>query len=121
MRRRLADSAVAVCVVAVALCAAATIEPCEDHDSSCVGWAEKGECEANKAFMESSCRKSCGLCDGGNARESQAVLDSPPPPAPQKKPTGASEPCSHFRQRAMLYYVERDCVCSNGNGYAVLR
>ena len=35
---------------------------CSDEERDCEAWAESGECENNKEFMEGSCRLSCGLC-----------------------------------------------------------
>ena len=37
-------------------------EPCEDAHKNCARWAESGECERNKPYMEGSCRRSCGWC-----------------------------------------------------------
>jgi len=38
---------------------------CNDLQSDCAGWAQRGECSKNPRFMLSSCRKSCGACGGG--------------------------------------------------------
>lgn len=44
-------------------------DECEDYSEKCKSWAENGECEKNKKFMEGDafhigeCRKSCGTCE----------------------------------------------------------
>ncbi|KAK6995143.1 protein jagged-1-like isoform X1 [Biomphalaria glabrata] len=35
---------------------------CNDDKSECVGWAGRGECQANPNYMHKSCRKSCKIC-----------------------------------------------------------
>ena len=35
---------------------------CSDDDFNCISWAEKGECDTNKAYMVNICRSACGLC-----------------------------------------------------------
>jgi hypothetical protein len=35
---------------------------CTDAHASCAGWASKGECALNSAYMERECRRSCKLC-----------------------------------------------------------
>ena len=35
---------------------------CEDSHSSCGSWADGGECEKNKKFMEGACAEACGFC-----------------------------------------------------------
>lgn len=35
---------------------------CEDKEEKCYTWGEQGECHRNTAFMEASCRLTCGLC-----------------------------------------------------------
>ncbi|KAI3940664.1 hypothetical protein MKW92_022541, partial [Papaver armeniacum] len=38
------------------------INDCRDKDPQCVGWAKKGECTNNAAYMLMACRKSCKEC-----------------------------------------------------------
>ena len=45
--------------------AAVATAACNDLQSDCAGWAQRGECSKNPRFMLSSCRKSCGACGGG--------------------------------------------------------
>ena len=47
--------------------------PCRDADAGCAAWAEAGECAANSAFMNVSCRRACKLCRGGLQRLRAAV------------------------------------------------
>ena len=35
---------------------------CSDDDASCPSWADAGECGKNEAFMQSTCRLSCKVC-----------------------------------------------------------
>ncbi|GBF89340.1 prolyl 4-hydroxylase-like protein [Raphidocelis subcapitata] len=35
---------------------------CVDANESCPGWAKRGECASNPAYMRQSCRLSCGEC-----------------------------------------------------------
>jgi len=35
---------------------------CYDRHDDCVEWAEKGECDKNKAYMHTNCKTACGLC-----------------------------------------------------------
>jgi glutathione peroxidase len=44
-------------------------DDCVDHDGSCTGWADAGECDKNRVFMEARCQRSCGLCPGAAAGE----------------------------------------------------
>lgn len=37
--------------------------PCDNKHELCDFWAEAGECDANPAYMKSSCRKACQMCD----------------------------------------------------------
>lgn len=37
---------------------------CGDSHEQCTEWAFFGECEKNPGFMNSTCKKSCGLCPG---------------------------------------------------------
>lgn len=37
-------------------------DACADKHDMCPGWAGRGECEANPAYMHTGCRLSCGLC-----------------------------------------------------------
>lgn len=41
-------------------------DSCKDEDPSCEEWANAGECKRNPAFMNTSCRYSCMLCDEDN-------------------------------------------------------
>lgn len=47
---------------------------CADHHESCKEWALFGECDKNAAYMSSTCRKACKLCDPSSpdAAEQQA-------------------------------------------------
>jgi hypothetical protein len=36
--------------------------PPKDANESCPGWAKRGECTANPAYMQQFCRLSCGKC-----------------------------------------------------------
>jgi predicted 2-oxoglutarate/Fe(II)-dependent dioxygenase YbiX len=36
----------------------------EDRDKNCQVWASEGECESNPAFMEETCARACGRCEG---------------------------------------------------------
>lgn len=38
--------------------------PCEDEDSECRSWADRGECRQNPQYMLYNCRKSCETCVG---------------------------------------------------------
>ena len=35
---------------------------CDDGHSSCGSWADGGECQRNRAFMQDACAESCGFC-----------------------------------------------------------
>lgn len=35
---------------------------CSDSNPSCSGWAARGECDRNPAFMHANCKKSCNKC-----------------------------------------------------------
>ena len=37
--------------------------PCDDSDVACGEWAQAGECEKNRDYMRTACRKACGLCE----------------------------------------------------------
>ena len=54
------------CAEAAAEVAAAQAA-CEDEHVKCGVWARKGECRRNEEYMGASCRRACGLCDGGAA------------------------------------------------------
>ena len=51
-------------LAALARASRAPFDVCDDDDRNCADWAKKGECRANAAFMLSSCRRACGVCDG---------------------------------------------------------
>ncbi|CAH1794605.1 unnamed protein product [Owenia fusiformis] len=38
------------------------VDPCQDGNSQCEGWALSGECESNPRYMRSNCRISCDSC-----------------------------------------------------------
>jgi hypothetical protein len=38
---------------------------CKDKDAGCAGWAAKGECASNKAYMDETCPLSCNRCAAG--------------------------------------------------------
>eukprot|EP00965_Chrysotila_dentata_P222994 6193320-Pleurochrysis_carterae.AAC.4 len=40
---------------------------CDDSNHACWSWALDDQCELNKAFMENSCKRSCGLCPAAHA------------------------------------------------------
>lgn len=49
-----------------------TVKPtteCKDDNSGCVGWAARGECKRNPAFMLKNCRLSCEVCKGQKPKE----------------------------------------------------
>lgn len=35
---------------------------CRDESDNCRAWASSGECNANPAYMETACKRSCGKC-----------------------------------------------------------
>ncbi len=35
---------------------------CDDRERNCADWAARGECEKNRDFMATSCRRACNLC-----------------------------------------------------------
>lgn len=37
-------------------------EDCQDSDENCAAWADRGECEANPAWMRPNCARSCRTC-----------------------------------------------------------
>lgn len=37
-------------------------QKCADDNESCVGWAQRGSCQTNQAYMHAHCRLSCGVC-----------------------------------------------------------
>lgn len=39
-------------------------EDCQDSDENCSAWADRGECEANPAWMRPNCARSCRTCGG---------------------------------------------------------
>ena len=50
---------------------------CADDNTACEAWAAAGECAANPGYMKTSCKASCGICDGsgipkarGNCKDS---------------------------------------------------
>ena len=42
---------------------------CEDKNSQCGSWANRGECQKNPRYMRPYCQKSCGLCDDFTCRD----------------------------------------------------
>ena len=42
--------------------ARSAVPGCEDDDENCAAWAASGECDKNAAYMQASCRASCGTC-----------------------------------------------------------
>jgi len=40
-------------------------EMCKDKHNNCKSWAESGQCDSNRDYMEQECRKSCALCQPG--------------------------------------------------------
>lgn len=54
----------------------------DDNAEQCPLWAQKGECEANSAYMRASCKLSCGACFPISARRKDNVSSSSPSPLP---------------------------------------
>ena len=49
------------------------IDPnCVDSDENCVAWAKSGECDRNPGFMNTSCKASCHVCNGGMPKPKKA-------------------------------------------------
>jgi len=40
---------------------------CSDSNRSCSAWARAGQCHQNPEFMNSQCKKACGVCDVSNS------------------------------------------------------
>ena len=80
------DSAVAGTMPEV-LCADENLEQCPL-------WAQKGECEANQAYMRASCKLSCGQCYSKKAEDSKTSAlrrkeTTEPSPSPSPSPAPA--------------------------------
>ena len=76
--------------------AAGTVpEECADENlEQCPLWAQKGECEANQAYMRTSCRLSCGQCYSKKSKDSKTSAlrrkESGPSPLPSPSPAAAT-------------------------------
>jgi hypothetical protein len=66
---------------------------CADHSKQCSFWAEKGECEKSKAYMEDHCAPSCGKCKPKAGeyvpRERTALRFAAPPAEGEGEEAGA--------------------------------
>ena len=77
---------------AKAAAAAAAAAPCDDKSDNCRAWTKAGECERNRKFMHSECRRSCNLCVGPalptglfrNPSETRPVAEDSKPTAEQE-------------------------------------
>ena len=47
--------------------AQADSEACADSNQMCDAWARNGQCKINRSFMNTNCRKACGLCTAASA------------------------------------------------------
>ena len=88
-----------------------TTAACIDSDVvQCPLWAQRGDCDSNRAWMAHSCRKSCGGCAAPTAA-APASPAPPPQPAPavpeQHAPTTAPPAgCADAAARAPLTRTE---------------
>merc|ERR1719171_1210628 len=70
-------------------------EECADENlEQCPLWAQKGECEANQAYMRTSCRLSCGQCYSRKSEDSKTSAlrrkEGGPSPLPSPSPAAAT-------------------------------
>merc|ERR1719171_2451920 len=74
-------------------------EECADENlEQCPLWAQKGECEANQAYMRTSCRLSCGQCYSRKSEDSKTSAlrrkEGGPSPLPSPSPAAATAEAS---------------------------
>ena len=41
------------------------VAACENQNDKCAMWASRGECQNSPSYMESYCKRACGLCGTG--------------------------------------------------------
>lgn len=71
-------------------------EKCADENlEQCPLWAQKGECEANQAYMRTACKLSCGQCYSAKTEDSKTSAlrrketQTEPSPSPSPSPAPA--------------------------------